>query len=439
MTPDMWDVMRFISDRIGDYDKPESLSKWAEKALKELPSCSYALSGRKSKSMVSQMREDLNKVEKFEGFSLMEKLQLAFIFSRPVSYGFVHMLKEAKFQIEQDKNNRISRFSTEDGGVVRFSDHHPGVKYFKGVICLNNALQRKANRDRMAREKEQGQHDVDNDNTGSEMTEGPEPMEEEFDEEVIEDPTEDFPVELKLKQEVDEDMASGGYAGPGVFNGRINYEELDAQEFVYPGFPEELKPKLINRVQKRRQSSATDNGKQMKTSNSIATSSNQKTPTTSSKAPKQQPPQKARPAIPTPDEHKISVLALATHIENIAAYYNLESLQNKASQAKEKMNKTGDKTLSIKKLNLSISFMLLCLEGNRICGAENSITLKSLFKQLKMFLIRPLGPQIVHEALESIDQKMREFENEEYGVPPNLISESLTHLLIAAGFYSQLE
>ncbi|CAO4381545.1 unnamed protein product [Caenorhabditis nigoni] len=400
---DVSDVIKYISDRIGDYDKPESLAAWCKKAMKEY-------STRSLKCMQTGVQNHLNRIGKLEGYSLTEKLQLVFIFSRPVSGEFVQMLKDAKFQISQDSKKRISRFSTEDGSIVRFSDHHPAVKYFQGVLCLNNSLQKAANKDRMAREKEQGQHDVEYDNTSSEITEGPEPMEEkqeEIDAEVIEDPTEDFPVELRPKQEVDDYIDFGGDFRQGAFNGRINYEELDAQEFVYPGFPKELKPETFVRLQKRRQSSPTDNGNRVKTSNSIATSSNQKTPTTSSKAPKQPPSQEATPAIPTPDEHKISVLALATHIESIAAYYDLKNLQKKASLAMEKMNKTGDKTLSIKKFNLSISFMLLCLEENRIFGAENSITLKSLFKQLQISPVSDGFVQMLKDAKFEIEQDER--------------------------------
>ncbi|PIC28224.1 hypothetical protein B9Z55_020213 [Caenorhabditis nigoni] len=323
----------------------------------------------------------------------MEKLQLAFIFSRPVSDGFVQKLEDAKFKIKQDKKKRISHFSTEDGRVVRFSDHYQWLKCFQGV--LTGA--------KMAREEKRDQQTMENDNTGAERKQGSEqlePMQEELDWEVKKETVEDISLEEKPKQEVDEDVTIGGSFLQETFNGRINYEELDAQEFVYPGFPQTAESKSSIRVQKRRQSSTTNSGKPAK----------------------------------TPDEQKISVLALATHIENIAAYYNFESLQKKASLAMEKMNKTEDKALSIKKFNITISFMLICLEENRIHEVEDSIKLKSLFKHIRSFLIRPLGPQIVHEALESIDQKIEEFENKNDGVAPTIISESLTHLLMATGF-----
>ncbi|PIC29666.1 hypothetical protein B9Z55_021180 [Caenorhabditis nigoni] len=454
---DVSDVIKYISDRIGDYDKPESLAAWCKKAMKEY-------STRSLKCMQTGVQNHLNRIGKLEGYSLMEKLQLVFIFSRPVSGEFVQMLKDAKFQISQDNKKRISRFSTEDGSIVRFSDHHPAVKYFKGVLCLNNSLQKAANKDRMAREKEQGQQDVEYDNTGSEITEGPEPMEEkqeEIDAEVIEDPTEDFQVELRPKQEVDDYIDFGGYVGQGAFNGRIDYEELDAQEFVYPGFPEELKPETSARLQKRHQSSTTNNVKRVKTSDSIATSSNQKlvkignsekTPTTSSStsvhlshleshtsttSSNQSSTVEATSTITNPDEPKISVMSLVTHIETIALYYDLDNLKKKASLAIEKMKEAEkNKTLSIKNFDSLIVALLICIEENRIRRNETSIPMKSLLKHLQLYLIRPLGSE---EALELISQKMREFENEDDGVPPNVISESLTHLIMATGFYNQLE
>ncbi|CAO4381541.1 unnamed protein product [Caenorhabditis nigoni] len=475
------DVIRYLSDRIGDYDKPESLSKWCEKAMKENPSFIF----RNTSCMITVVSNNLKNIEKLEGYSLMEKLQLAFIFSRPVSNRFVKLLKKSKFRINQDEKKRICRLSTEDGSIVRFSDHHPGVKYFQGVLCQNNHWKGYMNNQRIAREKKQGQQDVENGNTGSEMTDGPETMEptleeidaeiereqekgqpgvenenpnpdaaqikkqrvesipferkrEEIDEEVKKEQFEDIPIDKEPKQEADEDTTVEADIGQRAFNERINYEDLDAQEFVYPGFPEDLKPETSVRLQKRHQNSTTDTGKRVKTSDSIATSSNQKTHTTSSNASMQQPLQKATPAIPTPDKPKISVLALATHIESIALFYNLKSLQKKASLAVKKMKqmkKSGrDETLSVRNFYFLVGSMLVCLEANKIRKTDTSISMESLLKNLQLFLIRPLGSEIVHEALEMVAQKIRDFENKEDRVPPTIISESLTHLLMATGF-----
>ncbi|UMM37700.1 hypothetical protein L5515_009381 [Caenorhabditis briggsae] len=396
MTLDISDAIRFISDRLGDYDKPENLNKWAEKAVKELRFGSL----RNTKSMRSSVQNYLHRIEKLGGFSLMEKLQLVFIFSRPVSDGFVKLLKEAKFQIEQDSKKRIRRFSTEDGSIVRFSDHHPGVKYFEGVLCLNNPMQKKANNDKMAREKEHNQQKMEYDNTDSEVpliTEQP----------VVEHELDDF--------------------GEGAFNGHINYEELDAQEFFYPGFTQTPESKPPVRVQKRRQSSSSDMTPPLK----AAPAKSVKVSTTSAT-------EEATPTGITPDEPKVDVVYLVTHIETIAMYYDLDNLEKKASLAIGKMEGSGEKkTLSVKKFNSLIDSLLICIEENRIRRNETSIPLKSILKHLQLYLIRPLGSE---KAFESICQKIQEIgDNNDDGVPPNLISESLAYLLIAIGFYNQLE
>ncbi|PIC43780.1 hypothetical protein B9Z55_004389 [Caenorhabditis nigoni] len=376
-------AIRYISDRIANYNKPECLGNWCQEVLKK------SKSRRLRNKMKDRIFRRLKRIEKLEGYSLMEKLQLAFIFSRSVSDEFVQMLKDAKFEIQLDGKRRISRFSTPDGTIVRSSDHHRDVKYFQGVRCLNTPWQRY-----MAREEEQ--QDVENEDPDSEMMEEPEPIEPE---EIV-DSEEDIAVELAIGEDVRH----------AAFNGHINYEELDALEFYYPGFTQAEETEPL----------------------SEATSPEYQ------KAIVQPPPLEA--TIKTPDEPRISVKSLVTNIKHIATNYNLDKLQKKASQAIEKMSTTGEyETLSVGKFNVSISFMLICLEENRIREAEGSISLKSLLQQLQTDLIRPLGPEIVHEALELIAQKIGEFENEDDGVTPALISETLNSSMIATGFYNQLE
>ncbi|CAO4381547.1 unnamed protein product [Caenorhabditis nigoni] len=367
MTPDMADVIRYISDRIGHYEKPESLSRWAEKALKDVPSCRYALLGRKSSSISLQLRKELRQVEALEGFSLMEKLQLAFIFSRSVSDEFVQMLRDAQFEIEQDKEKRISRFSTADGRIVRFSDHKHYDKYFEGVYCQTG--KRKGYREVRGIEEEAG--------------------------------AAGYPgIERKLRSRQQEDVRQE------AFNGPIDYDELDEQEWINPRFPKRVKMEY---------------------------ESSSQAPTT---------------------QAQISVISLVTHIETIAMYFDLSNLQNKASllgkyfshQARSPAPPDGrvggpnsgeNKTLSVKKFNSLIDALLICIEENRIRRSDTSIPLKSILKHLQLYLIRPLRSE---EAMESISQKIQEIGgNNDDGVPPNLISESLAHLLMAIGFYNQLE
>ncbi|PIC29605.1 hypothetical protein B9Z55_021131 [Caenorhabditis nigoni] len=143
------------------------------------------------------------------------------------------------------------------------------------------------------------------------------------------------------------------------------------------------------------------------------------------------------------NEPNISVIALAGQIKTIAVFYKLESLQNNACLAMEKMKRVKEfgqeKKLSAKKFSILVHSMLISFEENRMRKTKSSICLESILKQLLQFLIRPLGTHIVHEAIELVAQKLREYENDDDGILPNVISENLNYLLMATGFYNQLE
>ncbi|ULT82568.1 hypothetical protein L3Y34_012077 [Caenorhabditis briggsae] len=401
------------------------------------------------------------------GYSLMEKLQLVFIFSRPVSDRFVEMLKDAKFEIRQDDMKRISRFSTEDGRVVRFSDHLR----------------------KMAKKNDKGKQQGENKNPKGNQ-------------EIEEERVEDIPIELdgenmdtgikqpKMQKRNQDQLSKeefgdiGGGANHGSFNGRINYVELGKKEWVNPGLGTFIRVHKFIRIQTP-PSSSTVSVKRVRAeeekgrataatwSDSFTTSANQnilkvgnseQTPTKSSKTSVQLsnsvaietatqkpskvgalmektpkiPPQK-RFSKPTSDERKISILELAIHIKKIALFINLDGLQEKASQSIEKVNNSGEgKTLSVRKFNVLFSAMLIFLEENGISENETSLSLKWVLNQLRLFLIEPLGPQIVHEAIDLVAKKIEEFGNKNYEVSPDVISEALINLLKAAGFCNQL-
>ncbi|UMM37738.1 hypothetical protein L5515_009409 [Caenorhabditis briggsae] len=557
-TINLSDFIRKISDRIGNYTKPESLTQWCKQIMSE----SWADNLSYAEHMRSRVAQKLKRVETLDGFSLMEKLQLVFIFSSPVSDEFVQILRDAKFKIDQDKKKKICWFSTEDDSVVRFSDHHSSVKYFQGVLNLNGSLWKNVYNKKMAQEKEQ--EDVENDIPSPavrKIKEEPienvpiEPKQEEKGAKVKEEPIGNITMKQEPEQEVDEFMVIDRDVRHTAFNGRINYDELDEQEFVHPGFPQNTKLETPIRPQKRRQSLTKVSAKRAKTeeiaspatsSESIATSSikkivkvetAEKTPARSSNnsvqltnpetdmsvIPKDeksigtfstssnisstaeatpkvtsaisnteantspgsiatsskqklvkveksktsresssitsnsisppdasssvettlyasaQPPSPEATSTKTPPvEAKISVIALVTQIETIASYNELKSLEKKASRAIEKMSEIGDKNISVKKFNLLIGSMIVSLEENRIPNNRTSISFMVLLKQLHLFLIKPLGPQIVHEAMETVAEKTEEFKNSTDGVPPTLLSDCLTNLLISTGFYNQL-
>ncbi|PIC13959.1 hypothetical protein B9Z55_027303 [Caenorhabditis nigoni] len=76
----------------------------------------------------------------------------------------------------------------------------------------------------MAREEEKSRQDVEKENPNSEMMnerDPIEPMQEEIGEDFIEDPTEDYLVKLTIGED----------ARQREFNGHINHEQQDAQDF----------------------------------------------------------------------------------------------------------------------------------------------------------------------------------------------------------------
>ncbi|CAO4364483.1 unnamed protein product [Caenorhabditis nigoni] len=127
-----------------------------------------------------------------------------------------------------------------------------------------------------------GEHQKDNQEINKETT-LVEPKREELDEDIKKEPIDEIPVELEPKQEVldaeikeepieyieREDFLQQKYNGP------IDYDDLDRQENLYPGYPQNSKPKTSIRTQKRQHSSTMISGKRMKKENksSAATSS----------------------------------------------------------------------------------------------------------------------------------------------------------------------
>ncbi|PIC35243.1 hypothetical protein B9Z55_014664 [Caenorhabditis nigoni] len=313
----MSNMIRFIYNRIRDYDEQQTLKDWTDIAMKEMSNFMYTMCGRNRRYVSQLLAENLNNIEKLDGFKLMEKLQLVFIFNRPVSDEFVQLLKDAKFEVDLD-NNRISRFSTEDGSTVRYS---------KSYIRVSKK--------RKEREQDGGDE---------------RPKEEEEVQEEMEEARREQIDDIEIEREQEEDDVA----------------ELEEQE-----------------------------------------------------------------------EPKISVIVLANHIENIAAYYNFKKLQKDASEAQEWMtDMSGDRILSVKSFKTLLKSVIICLEQNAIRSGSDSITLESILKQLSELLVRPLGPHVLQEASDSIIQKIREVENISVRVPPSILERSLENLLMAIGCFN---
>ncbi|PIC13442.1 hypothetical protein B9Z55_027813 [Caenorhabditis nigoni] len=144
-----------------------------------------------------------------EGYTLLEKVHLVFIFSWPVS----NKVQKEKCAVQLDRAKRISYFRSEDGSVVLSSDHNEDEKFFKGTL-LTPKRQRSLLYDPTNKSKEV---------RPSQPTD-PEPAD---------DANENDPESEELESSTnvsDSQNSKLSRIQNGAFNGRINYDELDEQE-----------------------------------------------------------------------------------------------------------------------------------------------------------------------------------------------------------------
>ncbi|PIC13421.1 hypothetical protein B9Z55_027798 [Caenorhabditis nigoni] len=125
-------AIKFISNSIKNYTEPESLERWCESAKTE---AGYDKSAHSfSRSIIRR----LDKIEDLKGHSLMEKVRLIFIFSRPVSPEFLRILKEAKCTVELNDEKKMTYFRSPEGDCVLQSVQDPNThkRKFKGKPIL---------------------------------------------------------------------------------------------------------------------------------------------------------------------------------------------------------------------------------------------------------------------------------------------------------------
>ncbi|PIC13453.1 hypothetical protein B9Z55_027818 [Caenorhabditis nigoni] len=119
-------AIKFISNRIKNYTNPEKMVKWCELAKREV---GYTFSPENFSRLI---KERLDRVEDLRGYSLMEKILLVFIFSRPVSKAFVDELKEKNCTVELNDRRKMTYFRSPDGTCVLKAKHSKKQKYFMG-------------------------------------------------------------------------------------------------------------------------------------------------------------------------------------------------------------------------------------------------------------------------------------------------------------------
>ncbi|CAO4374925.1 unnamed protein product [Caenorhabditis nigoni] len=118
-----------------------------------------------------------------------------------------------------------------------------------------------------------------------------------------------------------------------------------------------------------------------------------------------------KPEMPPPT---ISLLKLAEQIEILAFNINLEDFfQEKALRA-VRLFKADDQAIPIQDFNQLFNVFLTSLKRERAQNSnENSIQLSRLFKHLQRTLIRPLGADLMAEALRMLDDEIQKLEGNE--------------------------
>ncbi|PIC13450.1 hypothetical protein B9Z55_027816 [Caenorhabditis nigoni] len=486
-------AIKFISNGIKNYTEPESLLKWCELAKTKV---GYDKSSFSFRFIIAKR---LNRIEHLKGYSLKEKVHLAFIFSRPVSHVFVEELKDNKCVVELNGERKITYFRSPDGDRVLQSDQdpNPNTRKFNG----KPVQQKKKTGDIQVRIP----HNVRTQSPpaspqslpdppeiyDAEITNGEEEAaaEQENQEnkapEMKEEGNRDTSTNQKsnLKTEKDVDVMNGKIQQEAPFNDRIDYDDLDDGEhpdFMVPNEieppnhhkkrhpepcqvnPKRLKidrpresgivdPSEMNSVEMRsgeveeaqelEQSSEVSNEPACRVNNesdiqnqvaqvedqSIGHNRLQKSIQNVRKRVKieyfleeiEQPPEEwipdEKPEMPPPT---ISLLKLAEQIETFAFNIYLdESFQQKTLRA-VRLFKTNDQIISIQEFNVIFNGMLTGLKRERIQNTtRNSLQLIRLFKQIQRNVVRPLGEELMAEALGILEDEIQKLGDSEEEIP----------------------
>ncbi|PIC13458.1 hypothetical protein B9Z55_027823 [Caenorhabditis nigoni] len=260
-------ALKFLSNNIKSYKQPENLLKWCELAKNEV---GYEKSARAFEQVITKR---LDRIQDFKRFTLIEKVRLVFLFSRPVCKAFVNELEVQKCIVVLSENKRITYFSSPDASCVFESYHITQQKYFKGkpVHKKKKTAVKPARKSQNVRKPKAAPprqvipnpQEVDDVEMGDEEDEGaPEQQPEVFDSFRDHDVNEEQYLIQYLKPEEDVDLINQYLYQEPPFNGRINYDDLDNGE--HPEFivPAEYQAPIQHN--KRHQDSSQENAKRRK-------------------------------------------------------------------------------------------------------------------------------------------------------------------------------
>ncbi|PIC13424.1 hypothetical protein B9Z55_027801 [Caenorhabditis nigoni] len=230
-------AIKFISNGIKSYTQPESLVGWSELAKTEV---GYDKSGH---SFSRSIRKRLERIEELKGYSLMEKVHLAFILSRSISEKFVEELENAKCVVHLNNSRKITYFRSEDRIIVLQSEHKK--RNFKGKPIHDQ--NKTADIDVRIPDNVQTQpppaspqvlpdppevDDVEITNGGKEAAPDQENKSPDKKKEMNRDTS--TKQKSNLRSEEDVDVTTESIQQEAPFNGRIDYDDMDNGE--YPEF-----------------------------------------------------------------------------------------------------------------------------------------------------------------------------------------------------------
>ncbi|CAO4381398.1 unnamed protein product [Caenorhabditis nigoni] len=373
-------AIKFISNGIKNCTEPESFERWCESAKTE------AGYDKSAHSFHFVIRSRLDRIEHLKGYSLMEKVHLVFIFSRPVSDVFVKELESNKCVVELNDKRKITYFRSPDGDCVLQSeqDSNPSKRKFKGKPIhkkKKTAVTQVRSSDNVQDPPDTPTNNQKRENKASVMKKG------------LKRNT-STKQKSNLNTEEDVDVMNGSLQQEAPFNGRIDYDDMNDGE--YPEFMVPSDDEPPNRLNKKHQNLSQENEysrfqnrpfngrinyeeldkqkldvatylkqersfdrKPEKRHQNFGSSENAKKvkieewDTNFFAAPE------APEALNNPEEPKINVLLLANNIGIIALYCDLEDVQKKASRVIEiiKMEKR-EITLNVADFNSFIVSML---------------------------------------------------------------------------------
>ncbi|CAO4365277.1 unnamed protein product [Caenorhabditis nigoni] len=470
-------AIKFLSNKIKTYNKPEIMEKWFKMAKKEV---GYDKSIHGFSGLIT---EKLDRIEDLQRLTLMEKVRLVFVFSRPVSSAFVEELGDNKCVVVLNENRRIAYFRSSRGTCVFKSNHSTSQRCFKGkpVHSQKKTVVKPARRSQNVGKSipAPSPHiipnppEVDDVEMGNEEEEeAPEQKPEELDglRDQHNNLVQDFA--QNLKPEEDEDVINQNIHQEPPYNGPINYDDLDNGE--YPEFmvpagyqppnqhnkrnteliqenakrckieePEEpeLNPPEISDVEmgKEKDGAAPEPKPEVFDDLRPSMSNDLNIPNQEAQAGDQDNNQaqnsmqsyeervkiedvleEEEPEVIILDEkpemsllETISLLKLAEQIEALA-YINFdEKFQQKILKA-VCLFKATDQRIHIQEFNVLFNGMLTGLKRERIQNSnKNSMQLIRLFKLLERSLIRPLGEHLMVDTLKILEEEIEKLEGSE--------------------------